>query len=145
MAGQREQIMQALLARLAAAYPFAVVGRRNPKPDSIARPGEPALFLLKHHEFHKTSSPSVPPKRSMTVMAMVYFDAGDDPNVIPDALINAMTDSLDAALRPDDPLSGRCTLGGLCESAQISGQTTNAPGDQTGKALAIIPIEIVLP
>lgn len=145
MAASREQIMQALLLRLQQAYPFAVVGRRNPRPDNIAEPNEPALFLLKHHEFHKIVSPNMPPKRSMTVMAMVYFDASNDPNAVPDALINDMTDAIDQALRPDNVIHGRCTLGGLCESVQISGQTTNAPGDKTGKALAIIPIEITLP
>jgi hypothetical protein len=143
----REEIMVALLARLAAAYPFTIVGRRNIAPDKIAKPGQPALILLKQHEFIKNAGDA--PRtaiRAMTVLACCYFDASADENAVPDTIINAMTQAIDDDLRkPDDIISGRLTLGGRCYSVKISGQIDNAPGDQTGKGLAIIPIEIVLP
>lgn len=143
----RESIMVALLAKLAAAYPFHVAGRRNVQPDTIAGPGQPALMLLKQHEMieNKGAGPQTR-KRTMHVMAICYFDASADPNAVPDSIINDMTDAIDAALaHPDNPMVGKVTLGGLCESVRISGQITNAPGDQTGKGVAIIPIEIIIP
>jgi len=145
--GTREQIMAALLARLQAAYPFTVVGRRNVSPDTIAKPGQPALILLKQHEFIKNAS-DMPDMaiRTMTVLACCYFDASGDENAVPDTIINAMTQAIDDNLRkPDNMLTRRVTLGGLCQSVKIAGQIDNAPGDQTGKGLAIIPIEIVIP
>lgn len=147
MAGTREQIMAALLAKLQAAYPFDVVGRRNVAPESIIKPGETALFLLKQHETaaNPGNQPSIR-KRTMNVLALCYFDASHDVNVVPDSIINAMTDAVDAALaKPDNMIMQTLTLGGLCHSVAIVGQIDNAPGDQTGKGLAIIPIEIVMP
>ncbi len=143
----REEIMVALLARLAAAYPFAVVGRRNIAPDKIAKPGQPALILLKQHEFARsTGETPFMSIRTMTVLACCYFDASADVNAVPDTIINAMTQAIDDDLRKvDNALINRVTLGGRCYSVKISGQIDNAPGDQTGKGLAIIPIEIVLP
>ncbi len=141
----REQIMTALLALLQAAYPFAVVGRRNVTPDTIAKPGQPALILLKQHEFIKNGGLSPQTAvRTMHVLACCYFDASDNENAVPDAKINEMTEAIDVALRkPDNFMTGCVTLGGKCQSVKISGQIDNAPGDQTGKGLAIIPIEIV--
>jgi len=143
----REQIMLALLARLKAAYAFTLVGRRNVQPDTIAKPGQPALFLLKQHEFieNKTDVGGML-KQTLHVVAICYFDASADVNLVPDSIINDMTDAVVMSLRAvDDPMTGRLTLGGLCHSVKISGQITNAPGDQTGKGIAIIPIEIVMP
>lgn len=139
--------MGAVVARLTAAYPFAVVGRRNVQPDTVAKPGQPALFLLKQHDFteNKGEGPRTA-KRTMHIMAICYFDASHDVNAVPDAIINDMTDAIEAALaKPDNIMGDRVTLGGLCHSVRIVGQSTNAPGDQTGKGLAIIPIEIVIP
>ncbi|MFT4098625.1 MAG: hypothetical protein QM651_16020 [Rhodoblastus sp.] len=147
MAATREQIMQALLALLATAYPFAVTGRRNVAPDRIAQPGQPALILLKSHEFIKNDAMQPALRaRKMNVLACCYFDASNDPNAVPDAIINDMTDAIEAKLaRPDNALTQTLTLGGLCHAVRIAGQIDNAPGDQTGKGLAIIPIEIVMP
>lgn len=141
----REQIMAALLALLQSAYPFAVVGRRNVSPDTIAKPGQPALILLKQHEFIKNSGLSpLTAVRTMNVLACCYFDASSDDNAVPDAIINDMTEAVDRALRAvDNHMTGCVTLGGKCQSVKIAGQIDNAPGDQTGKGLAIIPIEIV--
>ena len=145
MATTREQAMEALQTRLTSAYSFGAVGRRNVSPETIASPGSPALMLIKHHETYERQSPSLPPRRTLTVLACVYIDTGTDPNAIPDAVLNPIQDAIDTALLPDDFTTGRCTLGGLVFSAYIKGEVIAAPGDKTGKGLAVIPIDIVFP
>jgi hypothetical protein len=144
MSGTREQITQALLARLTAAAAWGASGRRNRDPNNIASPNEPALLLIKHHEHYERVGHNMPPRRTMNMMAIVYIDAGSDENGIPDAILNPIQDAIDAALAPDTP-QGFCTLGGLVASCIIAGEVTNAPGDMTGKGLAIIPIDILIP
>lgn len=142
----REQVMAALQTLLTGAYSFSGgVTRRNQSPETIATPGNPALVLLTHHESYERQSPSLPYRRVMTVLAIVYIDVGTDPNAIPDTYLNNAQDAIDAVMKPDNPVVGRNTLGGLVYSAMIKDQVTRAPGDRTGKGLAIIPIEIILP
>ena len=136
--------MEALFAKLSGAYAFGVATRRLVSPETIATPGAPALVLIVHHEEYE-QRPAQPPKRTMTVLAVLYIDTGSDPNAIPDAVLNPIQDAIDAALAPDTPGQGRCTLGGLVSSVVIKGQVVKAPGDKTGKGLAIIPIEITIP
>ncbi len=145
MPATREQAIGALVTRLAAAASFGAVTRRLVSPETIASPGAPALAVVTHHETYHSPSPNLPPRRTLTVLAILYVDAGADPNVIPDALLNPLQDAVDAALKADDAVSGRCTLGGLVYAAQARGEVIRAPGDKTGKGLAVIPIDIVLP
>lgn len=87
----------------------------------------------------------LPPKRVFNVKAAVYNDVGNDENAIPASVINPLLDGLDAALMPDDPIGNRCTLGGVVYSALIEGEIKKAPGDITGKGLAVVPIELTMP
>ncbi len=144
MTATRESVMAALLAKLTGAFAFGAVTRRLVSPETIATPGKPALVLIEHHEEYE-QRPAQPPRRKMSVMAILYIDTGSDPNAIPDAVLNPIQDAIDAALAPDAPHLGRCTLGGLVDSVVISGSVIKAPGDKTGKGLAIIPIEITIP
>lgn len=141
----REQIMATLLTKLKAAYTWGAVTRRLVSPETIATPGAPALVLIKHHEEYMRKGPASPAIRKLTVMAVVYIDTGSDPNAIPDAVLNPIQDAIDTALAPDDPATGRCTLGGLVFSVMINGGVIGAPDDKTGKGLAIVPIEICIP
>lgn len=144
MSATRETIIAALLAKLTAAATWGEVGRRNRDPNNIATPGAPALLLLKHHEHYDAPSLNIPAKRTMNMLAVIYIDVGVDENGIPDAILNPLQDAIDAALAADTP-QGFCTLGGLVASCRISGEVTNAPGDITGKGLAILPIDILIP
>lgn len=145
MAVTREQVMAALLAKLAGSGEFATVGRRNRDPELIAAANTPALILVEHSETYVRPSPSLEPIRTLEVRAIVYSDTGQDENAIPSSIVNVLLDGVDAALAPDDMSSNRCTLGGLVYSARIEGALIKAPGDVTGKGLAVIPIKIVIP
>ena len=146
MAATREQIMEALQARFAATAGIpAILTRRNASPSTIATPNNPAMVLVKRHETYHRTSESLPPRRTMTVLGIVYVDTGSDPNGIPDAVLNPIQYAIDAALAPDSLQTNLCTLGGLVYAVIIRGELMNAPGDPTGKGIAIVPIDIIIP
>lgn len=149
MPATREAIAVALESKLAATQGVATITRRNTDPEKIAQPGAPALVLVSDGEDYTVPAPGQPPKRTMHFLAIIYTDAGSGPqaqNTIPDSILNPILDGVDAALAADNPIApGRCTLGGLVYSCRINGKVTKAPGDKTGKGLAIVPIEIVIP
>lgn len=140
----REQAMDALLALLSTAGTFSAIGRRNRDPQGIAAVGAPALILVEHSESYRVQSTIVPPIRYLLVRAIIYSDVGNDDNAIPASAINNLLDAIDVKLLPDSPM-GKCTLGGLVQSVVIDGEVIKAPGDITGKSLAILPIKILLP
>lgn len=144
MSASRNTIMNALATRLQGAAPWGVVSRRNRAPSSVAAVNQPALLLLRHSEHYAARGPNMPSVRMINVFAAVYIDTGTDETAIPDAIVADLQDAVDAALAADVP-QGYCTLGGLVQSAKIAGTVTLAPGDVTGKGLALIPIEIILP
>ena len=140
----REAAMTALLTTLSGAYAFTVATRRNRDPNSLIGPGETALVLLKHHEHYAAKSPNMPAVRTLHLLAVVYVDVSDNDEAVPDSMVSAIADAIDAALVADSP-DGRTTLGGAVYAVKITGEVTNAPGDQTGKGLALIPISVILP
>ena len=141
----RETIINALFQRLANAGGFNTTGRRNRDPESIKTADTPALLLVEHSEKYTVPSPSLPGKRAINLRAIVYTDVGDNDSAIPATIINNQLDAIDAALVPDDPTSGRCTLGGLVYSVKIDGDIIKAPGDVSGKGLAVVPLQILIP
>lgn len=145
MAATREQILEALLAVVASSGSFALKGRRNRAPETIGPSLSPAVFLVKAMETWKRPTPQLQPVRTMLVKAYFYNDVGGDLNAIPEAVINAALDALDALFEPDNPVTGRFTLGGLVYSCMIAGDAKFSAGEITGKSLGIVPIEIVIP
>ncbi|MGH6836543.1 MAG: hypothetical protein ACREC9_13605 [Methylocella sp.] len=143
MAATREQVMTALLAALGGQ--FTTVGRRNRNPETVASPGKPALILDDHRDLYERQAPSLPPRRIMDVMAIVYFDIGQDETAVPSTVLNNLLDGIDTAMAPDSLVTGRFTLGGLVYSCLIDGEIIKAPGDVTGKGLATVSIKIILP
>ena len=145
MSATREQVMTALLALLQTSAEYKLISRRNRAPATITPALSPALLLLEDAETYVRKSPAQPPVRTLTAKAVIYNDVGPNPNAIPVTIVNQALDALDALLVPDDRATGRCTLGGLVYSAMLDGDVVKAPGDQTGVAMAIAPIRIVLP
>lgn len=141
----REQALAALLAVLSATADFKLVSRRNRSPESITTAESPALFLIEPGEGYVRQAPNLPPRRTLKIDAIFYADVGDDPNAIPLAIINTALDALDVAMKPDNPITGLFTLGGLVYSAMIVGDPHKESGAKTGRAIAAVPIEIILP
>lgn len=145
MSVSRETIMTALLAHLSSVAAFKTKSRRLRKPESFRLDEVPALMLLEAAEMHRSPSTRQPPIRRMMAQAVLYTDVGTDANAIPAATINNILDAIEAALAPDNPLTGQFTLGGKVESIVVDGRVVKAPGDLTGKSLAIVPLSILMP
>lgn len=142
MRSTRKAIMDALQARLATAAAFALVGRRGRDPENMP---SPSLIILKRGEHYSGGSTNIRKQLALMIDAIVYVDVGTDETAVPGDVIDVILDGIDAALRPDSPAEGKCTLGGRVEAAQIDGEVEIASGDVTGKALAIVPIRILAP
>jgi hypothetical protein len=138
-------VAEALLALLGDTYPFVVKSRRLRDPERLGLSETPALFLLEHEEEYERASPSMPPKRTLWFVAMVYVDVGDDENAIPVAIINDVLGAFNAALGTENYGHGRLTLGDLAYAAMISGTAAWSSGELTGKAALSVPIAVLLP
>jgi hypothetical protein len=143
MSTTREQALAALLAAVTAQGYFTTTGRRARDPSVIGPLLSPACFLVRSGETLERKSPNLV-IRTLHVSAFVYNDVGAAPNAIPETVLNNAMEALEAALAPAQP-GGLCTLGGLVYAAYLKGEVHTAPAELTGKALAIVPIEIVLP
>ena len=144
---RREDVHVALFNAMTALGAFKIVSRRNRAPESIGPELSPALFLLQDGETYDVPSPGSPPsKRCLHVLACLYNDVGSDLNATPTTAFNDALDALDAFFRAVNPATGRITLGGLVYSVtRAPGRSEGSPGDREGKAVEIIPIDIVFP
>jgi hypothetical protein len=135
-----EAVMAALLSRISSAVPsFITVGRRVKHWTQV--PDQPALFLRRVGmlDNHNGSMPTM----TMECELWIYCNAGENPDVIPDAILTGLEREVRAALAPDD--QNRFTIGGLVYWCRIEGKSDISPGDQGPQAIARIPIRITLP
>ena len=140
----REAVATALLAAVHAGGYFTVTGRRARDPAAVGPAQSPACFLVVSSEKIERR-PAAPAKRMLTFTAFVYNDVGAAPNAIPETALNNAMEALESALAPDNPATGLCTLGGLVFAVLIRGDVHRAPAELTGKALALVPIDVILP
>ena len=135
-----EAVMAALLSRISSAVPsFITVGRRVKHWTQV--PDQPALFLRRVGmlDHHNGSMPTM----TMECELWICCNAGENPDVIPDAVLTGLEREVRAALAPDD--QNRFTIGGLVYWCRIEGKSDISPGDQGPQAIARIPVRITLP
>ena len=145
--GVREQAVEALLALIAAAYPWASAPSRRLKLWSDVAPiDRPACFLFEGGFETYAPGAGPDPKRSLDIKLFVYVDA-HDPGAVGAARLNAIMDALDAAFEPtgSDIALGRVTLGGAAYRCAIDGRPLKDPGDLDGDGLLVVPLTIILP
>jgi hypothetical protein len=146
MSATREQIMEALFAALQATAGFETASRRLQDPEGLNPTDTPALFLVEHEdEWGRKQGFNIQAVREIRARALIYIDAGNDPNKLPASFVNNTLDAIEAAFVPDNRQTNTFTLGGLVLSVTIDGISTRASGDVTGKALVVLPIRILLP
>jgi hypothetical protein len=143
----REQIAVAFFQLIAGAADFVATSRRFVHWDQVNETQMPFLTMLKTGEMRGRQSEGLP---TLTINAhvFVYLSAGMDPEEVPDAAMNAVLDAIDAAVAPSsaDALSGnRQTLGGLVAHCYPFGPVFIDAGDIDGKAVAVIPFQILVP
>lgn len=138
----REPIYAALFAKLQAAASFKTASRRLRHWSDVPAGQQPALFMAQRAEsvVAQQPVPGLPKKVTLEVDVYVYVRAAA--NAAPGPLINPLLDAIDAALR-GDPITGKQTLGGLCEHAWIEGTIETDEGTLGEQAVAIVPIRIL--
>jgi hypothetical protein len=147
MSASREAIVEALFALIQQSGDFTTVGRRLVDPEGLDPTESPALFVIEHEDPYdrKQGGFNQLPKREMSVRAIIYNDVGSNQNAIPSTFINNALDKLDTLFLPDSRITNTLTLGNLVLACLIDGAVTRASGDVTGKAMAVVPIRILLP
>jgi hypothetical protein len=138
----REAIYGALFARLAAAGGFATASRRLRHWSDVGPAEQPALFQVQKSETARRDA-GLPPRWTLAVDLFVYARAPDDVTAAT-AVINPLLDAIEAALAPD-PVTNAQSLGGLVAHCWIAGKVETDEGVLGGQAVAIVPIEILVP
>jgi hypothetical protein len=128
---------------------FKTIGRKHVAPPELTIPDQPALFQIAAREGHIQKVPGAPAKIVLHGFLIVYAfgpvvqeDVGAETE-LGETLLNNLLRSIDAALVPDDPMTGKFTLGGLVEHCWIEGDTDLDPGIFGPQAAAILPLNIL--
>lgn len=142
----RKAVAAALLATIAPpTSPFGPrVGRRLTKPENVASPDNPALFLIKPREKHTAIGEGLPPMRELRFFAIIFTDVGSDATAVPADIIDDLVDYVTGTLAV--PMGQRQTLGiaPAVYDCVIDGEALFAPGDNQGKGETIVPIKLTL-
>lgn len=117
-------------------------GRRLQDWTKVA--AQPALFVRDTEEELEYIN-IILQRQTIKAEVFIYARAGEDVNVTAGTVLNNLMDSIQNALVPDDPSSGRFTLGGLVEWCRLEGRVDKEPGDLGGQAVAAAEILITVP
>ena len=138
----REAIYSALFARMSAAAGFATASRRLRHWSDVGTVEQPALFQVQKSETARREA-GLPPKWTLAVDLFLYAHAPDDLTAAA-TVMNPLLDAIEAALAPD-PVTNVQSLGGLAAHCWIAGKVETDEGVLGGQAVAIVPIEILVP
>lgn len=137
----REQIFAALFTKLQAVSGLTTVSRRLKNTQDIQPEEYPAAFQVQGAQkiVYKGAVPSVLDMEASWVLNTY----SDDPTVAPSTALNALIDAACAQLNPS-PGFDRQDLGGLVEYCAVEGSIDVVEGVLGNRAVAVIPIRIVL-
>jgi hypothetical protein len=106
---------------------------------------QPALFLRGDDEEMEYTN-TVLQAQIIKAEVWIYSKAGENPDLAPEMPLNNLLDAVqNGAFAVDDRMRNRCTLGGLVEWCRIIGKIEKNPGDLDGQAIAVTPVEIIVP
>jgi hypothetical protein len=123
---------------------FLTVGRRVQWPRQNTP--QPALYLRGADE-DLTYQSIVLQQQTINAEIWVFAKAGENPDVVPEILLNNLLDAVQASFAPDNAQTRQFTLGGLVSWCRMSGRIEKDTGDQdpAGQAAAVIDVEIIVP
>lgn len=149
----REAIWAALFAwfKLQLGSQFVSLGRKHVMPPKLKIPDQPAFFQIAGKEIHLPQKlPGAPSKLVLRGYLIVYAyndapseDIGAE-QLLGETVLNGLLKAIDAALVPDDPMTGKFTLGGLVTHCWIEGDSDLDPGIFDNQCAAILPINILV-
>lgn len=131
---------------------FVTIGRKHTPPPDLTIPDQPALFQVAARELHiPTKPPGAPTKLVLRGFLVVYCyvpapqeDIGAE-TMLGETLLNGLLLAIDSALTPDDPTTGKFTLGGLVTHCWIEGDSDMDPGIFGNQCAALLPLNILVP
>lgn len=143
----REDIARAFFALLEGLDGFEASSRRFVHWDKVNGTQMPFLTMLKTGERRERQNEGLA-TLVLNFHVFVYISAGNDPNDIPDTVMNGLLDAIDAAVAPTGGAlitNNLQTLGGLVSHCYPLGEVFVDDGDIDGKGVAAVPFEIMLP
>jgi len=138
----RESIYAALFAQLQTISGLATSSRRLKNVQDMQPEELPAAFQVQEKQSGKYTGTT--PTRLTLRASWLFYAHSSDVTVAPSTALNNLVDQASEILAPANP-GMRNTLGGLVEYAAISGDIEVFEGVLGDRAIAIVPIEIVLP
>lgn len=139
----REAIFAALFGVLQGAYPWVTCSRRLKNIQDLQPSEFAAAYQLQGNQALKYQG--VTPTVGTWDASWLLYSYSDDPNIAPSTPLNAMVDAVLAALKPPDGPIVRNTLNGLVQYAAAEGNVEIFEGVLGDRALAIVPIKILVP
>lgn len=146
MAGPtREQVFQALFARMQTVPGITSYSRRMTLPHQVHPGDQPVLMQWEQPEITRIQT-ALPPKRVWEAWIVIAFTNNDN-SVAGATIINPLLEAVEAALAVDDFGRNVCSLGGLVHYARIEGNIVKETGDTDPSGLggAVVPIKIMPP
>lgn len=150
----REAIWAALFAYFEAQLgsKFRSMGRKHVKPPELTAADQPAFFQVAVKEVHAPQGhPGAPTRLELRGLLILYvFDESPEEDIgaeelLAETTLNGLLKAIDAALVPDDLVTGKFTLGGLVTHCWIEGLSDLSMGVFGPQAAAILPIRILVP
>jgi hypothetical protein len=128
---------------------FVSIGRKHKPPPDLGQAEQPALFLVQVKEQRiPQKPPGFPSKLILHGFLILYLqgpvadeDIGAE-TVLAATQINQLLFAIDQALEPDDPGTGKFTIGGLVTHCWIEGDVSQDPGIMGPQCAVILPLHI---
>ena len=136
----REAIYTALFDKLKNINEFVTTTRGFKHWSDVAQPDQPAMLMVQRTEIG-TTTPGLNTSWLFHVDVIVYANTGEDNNHSSSSIINPLVDAITAALAPD-PITNKCTLGGLVQHAWIEGTINTDEGLLGAQGFAMVPIVV---
>jgi hypothetical protein len=130
---------------------FVSMGRKHTPPPELTIPDQPAFFQVAGKEIHiPQKPPGMPSKLVLRGFLIVYCynpspseDIGAE-QLLGETILNLLLAAIDGAMQPDDPNTGKFTIGGLVTHCWIEGDTDLDPGIFGDQCAAILPLNILI-
>jgi len=138
----REQVFAALYAQLQTLPGLATVSRRLVSIEDVPDENFPAAYQMQGNQ-KLTFQGSTPTLNVWSASWLLYVRQAD-PAQAPSAMLNPLIDAACAVIQPQPAALAKNTLGGLVEYVAIDGDIEIFEGVLGDRALAILPLKIVL-
>ena len=141
---QREAIYSALASKLEAIPGIKTFSRKLLLWSDVPAAEQPALFMACANQTVVRAAKGLSSVHHLPVKLYLYVSTAGDPKAAPSILLNELLDAIEAALEPDTDEETQ-TLGGLVSHCWINGDIETDESLLGDQAIAIIPLDILVP